>query len=195
MNITRSAERGVTLITAMVFLLIFALITATAMRSTMSSSQAIGNMQFRSEAISAANDAIVQVLAEPNFTTNMAAVTAKVNATPIQVDANGDGTADVEVSFPAVTIAGVTKAGPRCLRYRELRSANLNEADNSDQGCFGSSRIEDSGLNIETQVAACAQVEWVVPMRATDTVTSTSVTVYQGTAGRVSATEVENECK
>jgi len=200
-------QRGATLIVAMIFMLIFALIAATSLRSSMSSVQSISNMQWRNESISAANDAIDRVLSSPDFATKTDTVTAAVVAAPYTVDINGDGVADIKVTFPAVTIAGTTKAGPRCLRYRAVPTTNLDPNVAADKGCYPSSAADGSGLAVEdptgaagssTPVAStqsmCADTQWVIPVRATDEVTNTSVDVSQGASVRVFRSDAMNYC-
>jgi Tfp pilus assembly protein PilV len=200
-RISSRGQRGSTLIIAMVFLLLFAALAASAMRSSMSNVQAISNMQWRNESVAAANDAIDRVLSSTDFATKTPTVAAQV----YQVDINGDGVNDVKVDFPVVTIAGVAKAGPRCLRQRSVPPANLDPNVASDRGCFGSSSGDASGLGVEsgtsggaiavdTTQSICADTQWVIPVRATDEVTHTSVDVAQGVSVRVFRSDAMNYC-
>jgi len=197
-------QRGATLIIAMVFLLIFALIAATSLRSSMSSVQAISNMQWRNEGVSAANDAIDRVLSSSDFATKTDSVTAAVNAAPYEVDITGDNVADIKVTFPTVTIAGVAKAGPRCIRYRPVATTSLDPTVAADKGCYPSSAADGSGLATEdatgsstpvsTTQSMCADTQWVIPVQATDEVTHTSVNVSQGASIRVFRSDAMNYC-
>lgn len=194
-------QRGATLIIAMVFLLLLAALAASSMRSSMSSVRAISNMQWRNESVAAANDAIDRVLSSTDFATK----TPTVAAQTFEVDINGDGVDDIHVEFPAVTIAGVTKAGPRCLRQRTVPSSSLDPNVASDRGCYGSASGGASGLGIEsgssgganamdTNQSICADTQWVIPVRATDQVTNTSVDVAQGVSVRVFRSDAMNYC-
>jgi hypothetical protein len=195
-----TAQRGSTLLVAMIFLLIFGIMAAATFRGSMTSVQAIGNMQWRNEAIGAANDAIDRLLSTADFATNTAVVTQGVNAAPFQLDANGDGVNDISVTFPVVTLDGVARAGPRCLRAAPIPSVKLDPAVPADVGCFGSSSSGTSGLGIATtgggtgMVAGtpslCSNTEWSITVRAVDTVTNTSVDVVQGVGVRVPTTAV-----
>jgi hypothetical protein len=208
---TARAQRGITLLVALIFLLVFALMAAAALNSTLTSGQAIGNMQWRNEAIAAANDAIDQVLSTTDFATNTNNFTAQVNATPYQVDINGDGVSDILVNFPAVSFDnGPAVAGPQCLRFRSIPLTALSPTAPNDIGCFGSSSAENSGLgnvadpndptNTSTLAFAagqsiCANTEWAIPVRATDAVTNTSVDVMQGAGVRVFISDAMNFCE
>jgi hypothetical protein len=192
----------------MVFLLLFAVMAATSMRSSMSSVQAISNMQWRTEGTAAANDTIDRLLSSDAFSEDPVGITnaaATIDTTPYAIDANGDGVADIRVTFPQVTIAGVTKAGPRCIRYRPVPNASLDPESPADQGCFGSSSGEPSGLGkvvegsgategMGTSQSSCADTQWVIPVLATDTVTNTSVTVSQGVSIRKGTDVAESYC-
>jgi len=204
---TARAQRGITLFVALIFLLIFAVMAAAALNSTLTSGQAIGNMQWRNESIAAANDAIDQVLSSTDFVTNTKNFTAQVNATPYRVDINGDGVNDIAVTFPAVSIeGGPAVAGPQCLRYSSVPLMKLNPTAPNDIGCFGSSAATNSGLGsaaatgtgtnaLTAGQSICANTEWVVPVRAADAVTNTSVDVMQGVGVRVFISDAMNSCE
>lgn len=202
MRIRASArtQGGSTLLVALVFLLIFAVMAAATYRSSLTSVQAIGNMQWRSEAITAATDTIDRLLSTADFANNTAAVTAQVNATPFNFDMNGDGTNDVSVNFPVVTLDGVARAGPRCLRAEPIPNTALNPSLPQDIGCFGSGSLGSSGIGIGTgsggtgtvvsNPSLCSNTEWSITVRAVDVATSTSVDVVQGVGVRVPTTAV-----
>jgi type II secretory pathway pseudopilin PulG len=200
MPMAMRAQRGSTLLVVMIFLLIFAIMAAAAFRGSLTSAQAIGNMQWRSEAIVAANDAIDRLLSTADFATNAAATTTAVNAAPFQVDINGDGVNDISTSLPVVTIDGNPKAGPRCLRAAPIPTKDLDPALDTDKGCFGSSSSSSSGLGVAVGASGvgtvvqspslCSNTEWSITVRAVDTVTNTSVDVVQGVGVRVPTTAV-----
>lgn len=187
-------ERGATLLVTLVFLLIFAALTAAIYRNSLSSAQAIGNMQWRNESISAANDAIDRLLSNADFAKNPTLVTETVNKTPFAYDANGDGVNDIQVSFPEVTIDGVTRAGPRCVRAEPIPNKDLDPLVEEDRNCLGSAD-PNLGFSQATLVgtgsrptagssSVCANTEWTVTVRATDALTNTSVDVVQGVGVR-----------
>jgi hypothetical protein len=196
----RRRQRGSVLLVAMVMLLTAAIIAAAAFRGSITSAQAIGNMQWRNEAIAAANDAIDRLLSTADFATNAAATTTAVNAAPFQVDINGDGVNDIATSLPVVTVDGVAKAGPRCLRAEPIPTKDLDPTLASDRGCFGTSSSGSSGLGLDLGGGAtgtvtqspslCSNTEWSITVRATDTVTNTNVDIVQGVGVRVPTTAV-----
>ena len=193
-------QRGSVLLVAMVMLLTAAILAAAAFRGSITSSRVIGNMQWRNEAIAAANDAIDRLLNSADFANNAAVVTTTVNAAPFQVDINGDGIADISTSLPVVTLDGVARAGPRCLRAEAIPPSDLDPAKPADLGCFGTTSSNSSGLGMVTtpggvatvaqSPSLCSNSEWSITVRAVDTVTNTSVDVVQGVGVRVPTTAV-----
>lgn len=199
---TRHRQAGSTLLVTMIFLILFAFMAASVFRNSLTSVQTIGNMQWRTEAIAAAQDALDRLLSTPDFANSAALVTQQVNAAPFGMDANGDGVADILVSFPVVTLDGVARAGPRCLRAEPIPNKDLDPMKPADAGCFASSAFQ-GGIAIDTSsggsgpmtagTGLCANTEWTITVRATDAVTSTSVDVVQGVGVRVPTVAVP-EC-
>lgn len=203
---SRSApRRGSVLLVALMVLLMAAIITGALLRASMTSAQAIGNMQWRAEAVSAANDAIDRVLSSADFATKTDVITSQVNKAPFQVDINGDGVNDIEVSFPEVTMDGSTRAGPRCLSKEPIQSRDLDPSIEADIACFNGSSGGNLGLGIGTLGGAataltsspslCSKTEWSIRVRATDAVTNTTVDVVQGVGVRVGTDVASNYCK
>jgi Tfp pilus assembly protein PilX len=94
---TTHAQRGVTLVISLILLVMVTLMTVTAENLSTTNLKTVGNMQFRDEAVAAANRAMAQVLSSP-FTTNPAAQS-------INVDINNDDSIDYVAAM----------AQPRCL--------------------------------------------------------------------------------
>ena len=180
-------QRGSSLLVTLVFLLIFAIMAAAVFRGSLTSVLAIGNMQWRNEAVAAADDALDRLLSTSAFANDTALVTQQVNATPFQVDATGDGINDISVSFPVVTLDGVARAGPRCLRAEPIPNKDLDPDVAADVACFGSSSM---GAGAPNTPSLCANTEWSITVRAVDAATDTSVDVVQGVAVRVPTTSV-----
>jgi len=100
-------QRGVTLIVGLIMLVLITLMVISAFTLSVSNLQSVGNMQFRNEAIAAANKAIelkIGSLCPAPCTTAPAAETG------IQVDLNNDGTVDYTVTI----------ATPTCIRRAAL---------------------------------------------------------------------------
>jgi hypothetical protein len=196
---THARERGASLVVSLIFLLIFVIMALSIYRGTLTSAQAIGNMQWRTEAISAANETIDRLLSTPRVATDVANLTAQVNATPFVYDVNDDGRDDVRVSFPVVTQDGIARAGPRCVRAAPIPPSQLDPTVAADVGCFGSSTA--GGIAVESgsgtsalptpPQSLCSNTDWTMTVRATDPTTSTSVDVVQGYSARVPTASID----
>ena len=104
--VTLRAQRGATLIVGLIMLVLLTLVVTSAFMLSTGNLRAVGNMQFRNEAIAAANMAIEQVLGSP-FTNNPAAA-----AEPINVDMDNDGEIDYVVSIAEPVCIRATVASP-----------------------------------------------------------------------------------
>jgi hypothetical protein len=91
MSSRRWSQRGATLVVGLIMLALITVMVTTAFTMSQTNQMSVGNMQFRDEAIAAANKAIEQVLSSP-FTTAPAGQT-------IDVDLNNDDTVDYHVEF------------------------------------------------------------------------------------------------
>ena len=189
-----SRERGSALVVSLIFLLVFLIMALAVYRGSLTSAQVIGNMQWRNEAIASANVAIDSLLSSARIATEADDVTLEVNTAPFQYDANADGKTDVTVNFPPVTLDGLTRPGPRCLRAAPVPVAKLDPDKEEDAGCFVSSSagglaVEGAGgtsaISGSSAVSLCSNSEWTMTVRATDPTTNTSVDVVQGFAVRV----------
>jgi len=196
-------ERGSTLIVSLVFLLVFLVMALSIFRGALTSSQAIGNMQWRNEAISAANETIDRLLSNANVATQTATVVQQVNGVDgnsgLPYDVDGDGTNEILVRFP--TIDGLT--GPQCLRVRPIPATELSPTREEDAGCFASSSATgiavsaaSGGATPATGAASlCSNSEWSMTVRAAEPRTATSVDVVQGFAVRVPTVSVPADCE
>lgn len=88
-------QRGITLIVGLIMLVMVTLLVISAFTLSGGNLKAVGNMQFRNEAIAAANIAIEQTLGSPFTTVN--------SPNSINVDIDQDNTVDyvVDVAAPA----------------------------------------------------------------------------------------------
>lgn len=100
-------QRGSTLLVALIMLVLLTLIALSAINSTTTSTQMVGNAQFRAEATAAEQQAIEMVLSNVGF---MAAA-----PTPQNIDVNNDGVTDYTVTFTP---------RPRCLSARSVATGD-----------------------------------------------------------------------
>lgn len=103
---SKHAQRGATLIVGLIMLVLITLVVTSAFMLSSGNLKAVGNMQFRDEAIAAANFAIEQVVST-DFTTAPA-------ATNVEVDIDQDGKIDymVAVNTPVCIQVSPAPADP-----------------------------------------------------------------------------------
>ena len=105
MNLLRihHLQRGATLVVGLIMLALITVMVTTAFTLSSSTLKSVGNMQFRNEAIAAANQAI-ELVVSSNFT-------AADASQSIDVDINNDGTTDYVVMIAAPVCVRATVAG------------------------------------------------------------------------------------
>lgn len=87
-------QRGVTLLVSLVMLVVLTLLVVSAIRMGDTNLKTVGNMQAKNEATAAAQQAIEQIMGNPN---NFSTATAQT----ISIDINNDGVADYTVNTSA----------------------------------------------------------------------------------------------
>jgi len=99
-------ERGATLIVGLIMLVLITLMVTSSYSLSASNLKAVGNVQFRGEAVAAANQAIEQVLSSP--------FTNSPTGEEIDIDIDSDGNTDYVVQFTAPACVGASQvaSGP-----------------------------------------------------------------------------------
>ena len=170
----KRTQSGLTLFVAMIILVMITLLVVSAFRVSNTNLKIVGAMQGRQEATAAGQAAIEQVLSSAFFSENPNIV----GATPISVDVNGDGTADLDV----------TMGTPKCMRTAPVVMGTPPTKLQLD--CAGSSRFPSA-----TTPTWCSNTIWEVSATTTDRVTAAQTTVRQGVGMTVEITNAKAACK
>lgn len=173
---TPRAQRGITMLIAMIILVMVTLLAVTSFRVSNTNLKIVSSMQGRQEAVASAQAAIEQVISTAYFTEEPAIVAA----TPVLIDLNYDGKTDYDVKI----------ALPTCQRGRPTLAAQLDLNNVNDRKCLGTARLGAGQLP-----SFCSDTIWEVSASAADKVTGASTTVRQGVGLRVSATDALSACK
>jgi type II secretory pathway component PulK len=96
----KSRQNGAVLVVSLILLTLITVLVASAFTASSVNTRAVGNMQFRGEAIAAANQAIERVLASP--------FTDAPSAEAMEVDIDNNGVTDYEVAFAVPTCLSAT---------------------------------------------------------------------------------------
>ena len=179
-----SAQRGVTLIVALVMLMAMALLAVWAYNGSTGNLRIVGNTQVRQEAFAAAQAAIESTISSALFVQDPVAVAAS----PIPVDVHGNGT-------PAY-VARLQPA-PACYRVRPVSSGELNPSVATDLPCL----LSQAPTGIESELpgppsgaSLCSDMEWNIRAVVNDAATGTSVASNQGVAVRGFVTDAATGC-
>lgn len=145
-------QQGATLIVAVIVLMLITMTVISAFRVSRSHTQAVANMQFKDEALAAANLVLEDVISLPNVETLVGAD----GSIPLRyVDINQDGVNDLQIALST----------PRCIRVEPSNSSG-----------------EENLSGVESNVANTGQsyVLWEIQADVTDTATGANVSVAQG---------------
>lgn len=157
-------QRGVTLVVGLIMLVLITLVVSTAFTLSTSNLKAVGNMQFRDEAVAAANIAVERLLST-DFTSAPA-------ATAHDIDIDNDGVNDYVVNV----------AIPVCIKSIPL--INLSETDPDYSKCA-------SGASGPT---LCYETIWdlnaTVSAAGAAQMTGATASVHQGASKRLSVTKL-----
>jgi type II secretory pathway pseudopilin PulG len=165
------AQRGTTLITALVMLIVLTLLVISAIRSSTTNLRIAGNMQVQEEVLAAAQQATELVLSS-DFTQGLP-------ASSIGVDINNDGVIDYWASVKTPTCSGDTPI------------TNANIPPTMPQ-CLTSGKLDNSGIVFVSGVnlsgtSWCDSQQWDVGTTVSDARTGAAETIHQGVSTIVPA--------
>jgi hypothetical protein len=163
-RMTVGRERGAALIVGLVMLALITVVVASSFSSSHANTQAIGNMQFRDEAIAAANKATEQVIDSPFW--------QEPQAETIEVDIDHDDTTDYEVAF----------AAPTCESATRIATADVPPSS----AAFGSS--------FAPATSAIYQTVWDLDASVQHVASGTQVRVHQGVRVLLSKDDYDDSC-
>jgi Tfp pilus assembly protein PilX len=155
MNLIQSSgkQRGATLIVSLIMLAVITLMVTSAFTMSSTNLQAVGNMQFRSEATAAANSALEQVIS--GMTAAAAPVTQTVNVYLANDGLNPYTVTVVPTCITSLAVAGVPPAGS------------------------GSGVELGPGMTLNASIVGYTTV-WDMAATVQDNATGTSVVIHQG---------------
>lgn len=165
-------ETGATLLIAMIFMLILALIAGSAIKATKVSVKVVGNMQLQKESEAAAQQAIETTLGTP--------FTAAPAASTVAVDINNSGQAG--------STYVVNVAPPKCTGVKSIKLTDLDPSNPDDTPCYASGAQQNTGIAGASTAgnSLCSNSNWEIDATATDPAGGgATATTHQGVALRV----------
>jgi Tfp pilus assembly protein PilX len=185
-------QSGTVLVIGMIMLVLMTLLAVTSFNLGRGEFQIISNMQFQSEAASAAEMALEQVVSNLNFSSNPTSVFASPcsGANTICYDTNGDSVNDVTVTIRSRSDA----AKPVCIKANVIKNAVLDLSKSDDLGCSAGASQAFGIAGAATGDSLCAESTWDVQAVAVDALTQARATVTEGMSVRVSSDNIINSC-
>ena len=189
-------QRGATLIVALIMLVLLTLFALSSFSTANTNLKVVGNMQQKTEALHATQQAIETVISTPLFITNPAnAVAAPCGAAnTLCTDVTGDGVAD----FTTNLVGPDYPTGPHqptCVTVRVIKNQDLVLTNAEDLGCAAAQQSGAAGIaGALTGDSLCANTVWEIRARTTSSSSAASVIVTQGVGVRVSADAAGTSC-
>lgn len=163
-------EKGATLLIGLIMLVLLTLMAITSFNLGKSNLQIVGNMQFRSETVRAAEEAVEAAISKPGSVSVASAST---------VDVNGDGTADVAVTITPTLVQAFIK-----------KSSALDLSKSDQLGCTLGQAQSFGIVGAATGNSLCAAMLYDLKVEAKEAATNTSVELHQGVSVQVPADTV-----
>lgn len=163
-------QKGATLLVGLIMLVLLTLMAVTSFRLGKSNLQIVGNMQFRSETLRAAEEAVEAAISTPGSVMTASAASGDVNA---------DGKPDV-----AITIT------PTLLQAHVKKNSALDLSDVNQIGCTLGQAQAFGVVGAATGNSLCAATLYDLAVVATQAATNTRVELHQGVSVQVPADSV-----
>lgn len=187
-------QAGATLMVTLIMLIMLTLFAVSAMNTSTTNLQVVGNMQSRTEALEASRVAIETTISTPQF------YETPGNAIPVPcggpntlcTDSNGDGTPDLTTRLipnPACVQARIIKVNE--LRITGPTSNDVACLQAQQQGTFAVAGAQSSGDSL------CGQTVWEITAVTTRPNVADSDLTYgltQGVGVRIPALDVAASC-
>jgi len=179
-------QRGATLLVALIMLVLLTLFAITAFNTGTTNLKVVGNMQARTEALNATQQAIETVISTPLFVTNP--TNAVLNpcgaANTLCTDVTGDGIPEYTTKIEP----------PKCVRAAFIKVADLNLSNPEDLACAAGQAQQFGIAGAVAGDSLCGNTHWDVTAETTSPVTGAKVKVTQGVGLRTTADELLASC-
>lgn len=182
------AQRGNSLIIALIILVMITLLAVTNYRISDGSLTVTGNLQHQTAVMTAANSVIQEAIS----TTRMVQTPTTIFPDPCGavpnsrcLDLNADGVDDVTVTIDPP---------PHCIQAKIIPVNALDLTNEEDRGCLQGVAQTFGIAGAPSADSLCADTLFEVTAVATDAVTAAKVTLAEGVAVRTTSDDVETAC-
>jgi len=192
-------QRGAVLLVALIMLVLLTLFAVSALNTSTTNLKITGNMQARSEAANAAQDAIESVISTTLFATNPA--NAVINpcgaANTLCIDKNGAKTSSATDAYYVTRLVSTTAGGtptPRCISVIPIKMNELDLSVSDDLTCAAGQQQQFGVKGAVTGDSLCAQSVWEITAQTTSAASGATATLTQGIGIRISADDMATSC-
>lgn len=189
-------QRGATLIIALIMLVLLTLFAVSSFNTANTNLKVVGNMQQKTEALNAAQQAVETVVSTPLFISNPANAvpTPCGSANTLCTDVTGDGVADFTTRIVGPDYPNPPHQ-PTCISVRLIKNQELNLANMEDLGCASGQQSSAAGVaGAMTGDSLCANTVWEIRAVSTSAHSGATATVTQGVGVRVSSDAAGTSC-
>ena len=182
-------QRGATLVVGLIVLVTLTLFALSAFTSSSMNLKTAANTQLRSEAQTAAQQAIDRALSTTQF------IDTPGNALPNPCGGNNTACPDVTGDGVADYTVRLTPA-PTCKKAQPVRNETLDPESADDLACMTGQgqNLGVDGLDTASGNSLCTTSIWEITAEASSPVTGTRVTVTQGVGLRALKEKVAASC-
>lgn len=193
MNTSVQRQGGFTLVVGLIMLILMTVLALSTFNFGNTSFQVVSNLQQRSEAASASQEALDRVISSLAFVNTPNSVFSSTNcpsgvtvSNGLCVDLNGDGKILIQVAL---------NPAPSCVQAKVLKNATLDLTNAYDAGCVVGQQ-QSFGIEGSTGTgdSLCADTVWNVDASATDPVTQAQSVISEGIAVRSPKDSVDTSC-
>jgi Tfp pilus assembly protein PilX len=184
---TPRGQQGATLLVALIMLTVLMMFVVSSLNSSTTNLKVVGNMQSKSEALAASQEAIETVISTTQFisTPANAVPTPCVTANTLCTDVTGDG-------VPEYTTTMTPQ--PACITVTPIKNSQLVLTNTEDLGCSAGQQQQFGVAGAVTGDSLCSNTVWEINAQTVGAATGASVWLTQGIGVRVSSDAASAAC-
>jgi len=187
-------QRGTTLVVALIMLVLLTLFAVSSLNTAKTNLKVVGNMQSKSEALNASQQAIESVLSTPQFISDPANAVINPCGAPntLCTDVTGDGVPEFTTKLLGPDAAAPAK--PTCVTVKPIKNQDLVLTNPEDLGCSAGQQQQFGVAGAVTGDSLCSNTIWEIKAQTVEATSGATVTVTQGVGVRVSIDDAGTSC-
>lgn len=188
------SQRGATLLVALIMLVLLTLFAISALNTSTTNLKVVGNMQARTEALNAAQQAVETAISTTLFTTSPADAIANPCGTANTLCIDAAGNFVTNPSDPSVLYTVRLTPQPACVYVRSIKTSELNLSLAADRNCVAGQTQQHGVAGAVSGDSLCAYSVWDITAESVAAVSGARVAVTQGIGIRISTDDMATSC-